>query len=835
MKQTVRMICFTLGLAGCTMACQDDLDHRGIHNGDSVEITLKCFSEPPTTIRIGETEEAGGKTTRTDIPLSDKEYKIDNVWVFQFGGNSDDSKLLSDPFYSTLSQETTSFDGVTKLLVSSSQKYQLVLVANTNDAEYNWSLLANEATYKQLMEKVAAVTEESLASRENLPMVAFYNGLVDETLVKTGLQVDFHQSVAKLELNLTNATSEEDIVIKSVQLRNVPQQMRWCEGQMTYNSPNLVYPISTVLRTDYKKIEDRLPDGSQSTQAYVWYISANRLGETSNTIETQKNSAAPKAATYIEVLAQNKAHDDIRFRFYPGKNLINSFNIDANYIYKLNINISGEGDPETDTRVEHLSKVVFEKSNCYILNPPEGGSGAINYYIPIERVNDFWNNPIFKRLGADPSKAFTETTQWACEVVWHDNALLYDQRSTEPRLTLETTEGIGISNQYLVVKLPAITKAQHGNMVVGIYRKDDPYIEGSTSERKYVWSWNLWVTDYNPDANVSIAEDKYTYPVPGGTVQRYGGKSWGYKNNKQYGAASWTGTPSTAGPYGGRLMMDRNLGIRVTDLRIQKKDGPHYDRRSPYPLYQFGRKDPIASSFYNMYDKDNNVLITAKPLPYTSNSALYTITKKLESTDRVDMADAIAQPKLFYQTSSGGWLTSRDAIYGGDANSMASEYIWYDLRYKAYSGAYAAYDVCFNKSLFDPCPPGWELPYASAFEAAEMTASETVSDYSGARPELACGKDNVWGVRYWPYRSDDGITYPIPAGEEIFFPFFYGLVSNLTLSYSECCLWSSIKNVYRYYPESVGASSYKMKVKVEGGNVGSSYMVRCVKEHSFPN
>ena len=833
MKQTVQMICFTLGLAGCTMACQDDLDYRGNHNGDSVEVALKCFSEPPTTIRIGETEKEMKNTTRADIIPSDKEYRIDNVWVFQFEGNNDDSKLLSDPFYSTLSQGATSFDGVTKLLMSSSQKYQLVLVANTNDTEYKWNLLANEATYKQFIEKAAAVTEESLTSRLNLPMVASYNGYVNEALVQGGLQVDFHQSVAKLELNLTNATTDGEIVIKSVQLRNVPQQMRWYEGQMTYNSPNLIYPASTVLRTDYKKIEDRLPDDSQPAQTYVWYIPTNRLGETSNTIESQKNSAAPKAATYMEVLAQTKANDDIRFRFYPGKNMVNSFNIDANYSYKLTINISGEGDPETDTRVEHLSKVVFEKSNCYILNPPEGDSGAINYYIPIERVNDFWSNPIFERLGADPSKAFTETTQWACEVVWHDNALLYDQLSTDPRLTLETTEGTGISNQYLVVKLPAITKAQHGNMVVGIYRKDDPYIAGSTTERKYVWSWHLWVTDYNPNVNVSIAEDKYTYPVPGGTVQRYGGKSWGYKNNKQYGAASWTGTPTTAGPYGGRLMMDRNMGIRSTDLRITK-DNPHYDRRNPYPLYQFGRKDPIASSFYNMYDKDNKVLIAAKTPPYAMNSALYTITKDITKGGRVDMADAIAQPKLFYQ-SSNGWLTPRDAIFGDDANIMATTYIWYDLRYRAYNGSYTAFDVCFHKSLFDPCPPGWELPYASAFEKDEMTAAETTSDYGGARPELDCGKDNVWGVRYWPYRSDDGITYPIPAGEEIFFPFFYGLTYNFTLSYSECCVWSSIKTAYKYSPTGGGTSPYKITTKVDGGYASSSYMVRCVKEHSFPN
>lgn len=832
MKQTVRMIGFTLGLAACAMACQDDLDYRGNHNGDSVEVALKCFSQPPTTIRIGETEEAVENTTRADISLSDKEYRLDNVWVFQFEGNNDDSKLLSDPFYSTLTQGATSFDGVTKLLMSSSKEYQLVLVANTNDAEYKWNLLTNEATYKQFLEKVAAVTEESLDSRQNLPMVASYHGYVNEALVQGGLQLDFHQSVAKLELNLTNATTDGEIAIKSVQLRNVPQQMRWNEGRMTYNSPDLVYPASTVLRADYKKIEDRLPDDSQPAQTYVWYIPANRLGETSNTIETQKNSAAPKAATYIEILAQTKAHDDIRFRFYPGKNLINNFNIEANYNYKLSIHISGEGDPETDTRVEHLSKVVFEKSNCYILNPPEGDSGAINYYIPIERVNDFWNNPVFERLGADLSKAFTETTQWACEVVWHDNALLYDQQSTDPRLTLETTEGTGISNQYLVVRLPAITKAQHGNMVVGIYRKDDPYIAGSTTERKYVWSWHLWVTDYNPDVNVSITEDKYTYPVPGGTVQRFGGKSWGYKNNKQYGAASWTSTPSTTTPYAGRLIMDRNLGIRATNLRITQAT-PHYDRRNPHPLYQFGRKDPIASSYYNMYDKDNKILIEAKSY-YGSNSALYTITKALQSTDRVDMADAIAQPKLFYRSYE-SWLRPKDAIYGNDADNMSTTYIWYDLRYKAYNGDYTVYDVCFHKSLFDPCPPGWELPYASAFEKEEMTAAETTSDFGGARPELACGKDDVWGVRYWPYRSDDGITYPTPAGEEIFFPFFYGLTYNFVLSSSDCWIWSSINTSYKYSPTGGGTSPYEMTTKVATGTINSASMVRCVKEHSFPN
>lgn len=54
----------------------------------------------------------------------------------------------------------------------------------------------------------------------------------------------------------------------------------------------------------------------------------------------------------------------------------------------------------------------------------------------------------------------------------------------------------------------------YGSFTLGIRKADTDY---------YLWCWHFWVTDHNPDKfNRSvITTGRYTYPVPGGQVERY--------------------------------------------------------------------------------------------------------------------------------------------------------------------------------------------------------------------------------------------------------------------------------------------------------------------------
>ena len=105
------------------------------------------------------------------------------------------------------------------------------------------------------------------------------------------------------------------------------------------------------------------------------------------------------------------------------------------------------------------------------------------------------------------------------------------------------------------------------------------------------WSWHLWVTEYNPGADISLEElKKGPNNVPGGNVFRY----------KNY--------------CGDNIFMDRNLGANGADKNKPKEAIGMY--------YQWGRKDPFPGFAIpdfipaDMYDL---------PAEYRKNNLAYSI------------------------------------------------------------------------------------------------------------------------------------------------------------------------------------------------------------------
>lgn len=105
------------------------------------------------------------------------------------------------------------------------------------------------------------------------------------------------------------------------------------------------------------------------------------------------------------------------------------------------------------------------------------------------------------------------------------------------------------------------------------------------------WSWHLWVTEYNPGADISLEElKKGPNNVPGGNVFRY----------KNY--------------CGDNIFMDRNLGANGTDKNKPKEAIGMY--------YQWGRKDPFPGfAIPNFIPAD----IYDLPAEYRKNNLAYSI------------------------------------------------------------------------------------------------------------------------------------------------------------------------------------------------------------------
>ena len=184
----------------------------------------------------------------------------------------------------------------------------------------------------------------------------------------------------------------------------------------------------------------------------------------------------------------------------------------------------------------------------------------------------------------------------------------------------------------------------------------------STEDNNVYWSWHLWFTDYKPDKSTD-AERK-------GQVHQYASPIF------------------QTGVYKDKYMMDRNLGATNTGesgaiayptvaSEAVKYNGLHY---------QFGRKDPFVGTsngsytFIDIYDADGTLLSNGANIPFKKDAG---------SASSSFLAKAAMNPFTFY-TGSNIWTVEKNGLW--DENGT-------------------------DKSVFDPCPPGWRVPVYGTWES----------------------------------------------------------------------------------------------------------------------
>ncbi|MDE5847006.1 MAG: hypothetical protein K2H71_06610, partial [Muribaculaceae bacterium] len=300
----------------------------------------------------------------------------------------------------------------------------------------------------------------------------------------------------------------------------------------------------------------------------VYYLPRNVCGIYGNaTDEKDKNRAAIQnslKATFYEINA-NVTGYQLRYRIYPGKDKYTDFNLLPNYCYNLEIKIEAPGNPGSDSRVTNMNKLRLDESNSYIIEPGED----ITYAIPTSRINYFWQEE-------DPDNVIADDEEWIAEVIWQDQderMITFYDADNDPMVGATAYTGKG--NNAIYFKPSA---GVEGNVVVGVRKKST--LTPAPDQREYLWSWHLWITDYNPDENISPwVAGLYNYYVDGGYVHHYESNFWQKSFLNKY-------------------IMDRNLGATSptpsTDIE---------ERKRTYGLYyQFGRFAPFPHADAAVYD-----------------------------------------------------------------------------------------------------------------------------------------------------------------------------------------------------------------------------------------
>ena len=717
-----------------------------------------------TTIRISATAKFSGAESRAVLAT---EYKATENNVFMLYKGTDKNATLE------VMEAMTSLEGtIENVRIEGGATYTAIMIANAPKSELESQDVVVGSKLEALYSATYAVNStDNNPNADGSTFKITWSGIkegINSNNVKNGIAFTLNPNVARLSVNVKNNASEtsqfsaDKINLVNIQVKNVAKKVRFAQNalqdaKLFTSADNGIASASDVLDYEIEAID--LSNGESAT--YEWYVPCNMLEPAKNT--GSRAEKAPAYATYIEIDGIRRLDFmDTAYKVYPGvKNSnevyenIPNYYVKADYKYTVNVIIDDDGlkynvvnssDKDNATAPE---KVVFPAgSNCFMVHPKISATanGTI-YEVPIDQANRFWSMK-------DATRVIGENDEWKAVFIWQDipgEQVMYfcDEKGSDITKSHDFPDYASLTEYYAEgkghepIRFKLVDTETYGNVLIGI-RKN--------GVSDYLWSWHLWVTDYNPDAaptpsqartiyNNSSANGMYVenvtengtvvfemdkHPVKyinGGTsleptygdAQCYGNVQHFYQYYKE---KYWTGASATiwdkGGMYANKWIMDRNLGAQGPC------NGDIENAWDAFGLYyQFGRKDPFPYIDYKakedylcrkVYDINGNEINQWKDVSLSSDSGNGVIGIRKKS-GRESFEESVKNPFTLYSGVETTWASA------SSLSDVKSEY-WYGLE----SGK--------HKSIFDPCPPGWCVPVSEAFQFA--TVEQPAGVYFGS-------------------------------------------------------------------------------------------------------
>ena len=713
-KLSIFLLPFLLG------ACnQMNLAPDGPHDADGPLVPVAL------TLDVAAAED-GMPGAKADIyhepedPAFDADAAIKTVLLLQFDGEDADAQLIGQQQYFD-HWPLVAAQGEGFALVARSTPQTVVVIANTfgylplTDHTTLGNFLENENhSVVSMLSNVWHEVEDGGDRHHYLQMGGHHT--FDSVTESTAMNLTLRRNCAKVIINVTNnafdKSGDNKVVIEDVRLCNINRKHYYVTdfAQSAGDAIDFEDKFSNMYPMRFDAPEEAFAANDGSTQTFTYYIPANLRGLGANTdaaaSQKGKNLGAPLGATCFRIYAHYGDNEEpIVYTYYLGGDLVNDFDLKPNTKYTYNITLTGKGTPLNDYRIEDLGdRLTFKvDANCYMLQPPTRADKSLTYTIPVRRAMVFWNAPgvglgVYGASGGDNEVlTLSESTQWTLSFVWNrikreDASLVGESEllvgSVDDGSGKYVFTGKGFDPNYSGVAIDGHDPFFRIKVDSGM--KGDALVALRNSAGVILWSWHIWVTDYDPDVEMKPVSGTYVYPVTGGALHRYAGTLWGA--GKEYEHA---------------FIMDRNLGALSSYGEID-------DTRGAY--YQFGKKDPEP---------------TGAPISYNSAEA--------------DVLKTIHNPTIHY---SGWWKNT----------SLGSvERPWNDPLFGNHGG-----DNCEqDKSVYDPCPPGWRVPAKDTWQG--FNASSNTEWFSApAGRYLYPGGDSANGRVWYPasgYRIHHGAAW----------------------------------------------------------------------------
>jgi len=319
-------------------------------------VTVSCTKEGPVNGEFKQTEATfslnpagfGSPTTRAGVAV--EENSIMNLWILQFDGTAENSKLITAEYKPTVGDLANM-----QLILKAGSNHTVHFVANTFD-----SSLFNEAnaplntfTLLQFKEKTFSIIDENGMFTGSTDKYLRMNGSYIGEIPNKISSINLFRICSKISFNYISedVSSVEDGVrfrITSVQLKNVPTTSSY----ISEPANNLVSPPPAV--TDYPVTSGSMAGDSGESYSigdysgYVTYYMPENISGENSLVWSQnlKPLYAPAKSTWLEIKGEGIGNDGrvneyATFKFYLGNNLTTSYNINTNTQYNISLKFKG--------------------------------------------------------------------------------------------------------------------------------------------------------------------------------------------------------------------------------------------------------------------------------------------------------------------------------------------------------------------------------------------------------------------------------------------------------------------------------------------------------------
>ena len=378
----------------------------------------------------------------------------------------------------------------------------------------------------------------------------------------------------------------------------------------------------------------------------------------------------------------------------------------------------------TYTQTYEMTDFEGNGNGTYVTVPCKGLANFVDHNN--NAIEGPWIVPTSREYGSGPY------TPKKVEIVWQD----------EPCLVSELD--FNAEKDYITFRVHE-DAACDGNAVIAVKDEND----------EIMWSWHIWVNDGSAYHNLS-STDSWKQPYINQSTKKF---STITNTNRRVTSADWEdskwGIASKANTYTGqnfstfrvflglcdgenKIYNARDIVVRFKQVEADdamfvgeptyaevtfSQQGGTASTVNNIPYYQYGRKDPMLPTGDGTNDK-----------VWYDNNWNKVISGQSKANSKASLSEAIRNPQTFYAEQSrtrSNYLQNFNWCSDGTFMNLWNSKSWsvpafpYHSLYNS-AGKRHEYHKYYNnliasgvtKSVYDPCPPGYEMPRIDAFTGA---------------------------------------------------------------------------------------------------------------------